>query len=53
MTEIITHALTIIGQSFHIVVDEYSMNAARFVTHLRYLFSRVASGKQISARIQP
>ena len=24
------------------------MNAARFVTHLRYLFIRVASGKQIT-----
>ena len=24
------------------------MTAARFVTHLRYLFSRVASGKQIA-----
>ena len=23
------------------------MNAARFVTHLRYLYARVASGKQI------
>ncbi len=48
MTEIITQILDIIDHSFGIKVDQQSMNAARFVTHLRYLFIRVASGKQIT-----
>ncbi|WP_115788766.1 PRD domain-containing protein [Arthrobacter silvisoli] len=48
MTEIITHTFGIIDQTFAITVDQQSMNAARFVTHLRYLFSRVASGRQIT-----
>mgnify|MGYP000476356576 CR=1 FL=1 len=32
---------------FGVTIDTHSMNAARFVTHLRYLYARVASGKQI------
>lgn len=48
MTETIARAWSVIEQSFGISIDQESMNAARFVTHLRYLFARVASGKQIS-----
>lgn len=47
MTEIITRAIGVAEQTFGIMIDQQSMNTARFVTHLRYLFSRVASGKQI------
>jgi beta-glucoside operon transcriptional antiterminator len=48
MTEIITQIFDIIDKAFDIQVDQQSMNAARFVTHLRYLFIRVASGEQIT-----
>ncbi|WP_138418796.1 PRD domain-containing protein [Sinomonas gamaensis] len=48
MTEVIAQAFALVDRTFGITVDQQSMNAARFVTHLRYLFSRVASGKQIS-----
>jgi beta-glucoside operon transcriptional antiterminator len=48
MTEIITQIFDIIDHAFDINVDQQSMNAARFVTHMRYLFIRVASGKQIT-----
>lgn len=48
MTEVISQAFALVDATFDFVVDQHSMNAARFVTHLRYLFSRVASGKQIS-----
>jgi beta-glucoside operon transcriptional antiterminator len=48
MTGVIRQAFELVDRTFGIAVDQQSMNAARFVTHLRYLFSRVASGKQIS-----
>lgn len=48
MTETIAQAFTIIERTFGIRIDRHSMNAARFVTHLRYVFARVDSGKQIS-----
>lgn len=48
MTGVINQAFQLVDRTFNINVDQQSMNAARFVTHLRYLFSRVASGKQIS-----
>lgn len=47
MTETITQVVGVIEQTFGLSIDEGSMNVARFITHLRYLFSRVASGKQI------
>ncbi|HKU12680.1 MAG TPA: PRD domain-containing protein [Sinomonas sp.] len=48
MTGVIAQAFALVDRTFGITVDQQSMNAARFVTHLRYLFSRVASGKQIA-----
>lgn len=47
MTETITQVVGVVEQTFGLSIDEASLNVARFVTHLRYLFSRVASGKQI------
>ncbi|MDF1489638.1 PRD domain-containing protein [Tessaracoccus caeni] len=48
MTQSIGRAFEVIESSFAITIDHRSMNAARFVTHLRYLYARVASGKQIT-----
>ncbi|MFF8186027.1 PRD domain-containing protein [Microbacterium sp. NPDC016588] len=48
MTETMAQAFTIIERTFHIKIDRHSMNAARFVTHLRYVFARIDSGQQIS-----
>lgn len=48
MTETIARILTLVEQTFAITIDRHSMNCARFVTHLRYLFARVASGEQIT-----
>ncbi|VXC02366.1 putative Beta-glucoside operon antiterminator [Microbacterium sp. 8M] len=48
MTETIARIFDVIEKTFEIRLDRYSMNAARFVTHLRYVFARVSTDKQIS-----
>ena len=48
MTQTIAGAFDVIERSFDVEIDHRSMSAARFVTHLRYLYARVASGKQIA-----
>lgn len=48
MTETITRMFDVIERTFGLTIDRRSMTAARFVTHLRYLFTRIASGKQIN-----
>jgi beta-glucoside operon transcriptional antiterminator len=48
MTQTIASAFDVIERTFDITIDHRSMSAARFVTHLRYLYARVASGKQIA-----
>lgn len=48
MTQSIGRAFEVIESSFGITINHRSMNAARFVTHLRYLYARVTSGKQIT-----
>lgn len=48
MTQTIANAFDVIERTFAVTIDHRSMNAARFVTHLRYLYARVASGKQIA-----
>jgi beta-glucoside operon transcriptional antiterminator len=48
MTETITQAFGVVERTFAITIDQHSMNAARFVTHLRYLYTRVTSGAQIN-----
>ncbi len=47
MTETIARIFSVIEASFGVRLDTESMNAARFVTHLRYVVARIASGKQI------
>ncbi len=47
MTETIARIVTVIEQTFSITIDRHSMACTRFVTHLRYVFARVASDKQI------
>ena len=48
MTQTIASAFDVIERTFGMSIDHRSMEAARFVTHLRYLYARVASGKQIA-----
>lgn len=48
MTETIAHSFEVIEATFDLTIDRHSMNAARFVTHLRYVFARVATGEQIN-----
>lgn len=48
MTETIARIFSVVERSFGLPIDRDSMNAARFVTHLRYVFARVSAGKQIS-----
>ncbi|MEU2686880.1 PRD domain-containing protein [Streptomyces hygroscopicus] len=48
MTETMAQVFAIIESSFAVTINRHSMNAARFITHLRYVFARVAAGQQIS-----
>lgn len=48
MTEKIAQITDSIERTLEIRLDPDSMSTARFITHLRYLFSRLASGKQIA-----
>lgn len=48
MTETISRIFDVIEKTFKNQLDRHSMNASRFVTHLRYVFARVSTGKQIS-----
>ncbi len=47
MTETISLILDVIEQTFDLTLDRHAMDCARFITHLRYLFARVAADKQI------
>ncbi|MEU9456605.1 PRD domain-containing protein [Streptomyces sp. NPDC048277] len=46
MTQWLRVALETIGEDFGVEIDRHSLAAARFVTHLRYLFLRARDGKQ-------
>ncbi len=48
MTTTIAQILTIVEKTFGVRIDQQSMNTARFVTHLRYLVTRITTGKQIA-----
>lgn len=48
MTEKITKVLQVVSSATGLKIDPESMSAARFVTHLRYLFVRMDSGRQIT-----
>lgn len=47
MTETISRILDVIEQTFDLTLDRHAMDCARFITHLRYVFARVAADKQI------
>lgn len=48
MTERISQVLDVVHQGTGLTIDPESMSVARFVTHLRYLFVRMESGRQIT-----
>lgn len=48
MTETITRIFQVVETTFAVPIDRHSMNATRFVTHLRYVFARVSTGAQIN-----
>lgn len=47
MTELLREVIRIIGSEYRVQVDEQSVDVARFVTHLRYLFVREQQGKKL------
>lgn len=47
MTEVLREALAIIGEEYGVQIDENSVDVARFVTHLRYLFLRERTGAKL------
>lgn len=47
MTELLRRILEIIGEEYKVDIDEGSVEVARFVTHLRYLFLREQLGKKL------
>lgn len=53
MTGVIEQVLTIIEESFGVRLDRSSVNVARFITHMRYLFVRIYQGKQLHEEPSP
>ncbi|AXE86596.1 PRD domain-containing protein [Streptomyces sp. Go-475] len=49
MTQWLRVALETIGEDLGVAIDQRSLDAARFITHLRYLFLRARDGKQARA----
>lgn len=47
MTGVIQQMLKVVENSCNIVLDDDSINVARFITHLRYLFVRIHQHKQL------
>lgn len=47
MTGLIQQVLDVIGQTSGQPLERSSLGVARFITHLRYLFVRVSSGRQL------
>jgi beta-glucoside operon transcriptional antiterminator len=48
MTQDLHRILAIIREEYNVEIDEGSMEVARFVTHLRYLFLREQQGRKLS-----
>jgi beta-glucoside operon transcriptional antiterminator len=48
MPEKITQILQVVSSATGMRVDSDSMSVSRFVTHLRYLYVRIDSGRQIA-----
>ncbi|QJC22373.1 PRD domain-containing protein [Arcanobacterium buesumense] len=47
MTGLIQQIIDLIGASFDVRLDQTSINTARLITHMRYLFLRIIQGKQL------
>ncbi|MCV2395740.1 PRD domain-containing protein [Actinotalea sp. M2MS4P-6] len=47
MTELLREVIDIIESEYQVEIDEGSVDVARFVTHLRYLFVRQRAGKKL------
>ncbi|GMA41508.1 PRD domain-containing protein [Mobilicoccus caccae] len=47
MTDILQQLFEVIEQTYGRTFDTHTVNAARFITHLRYFFVRVKSGRQL------
>ncbi|MEE1618397.1 PRD domain-containing protein [Brachybacterium sp. J153] len=48
MTGVIQQMLAIVGERYGIEVDRHSMAAARFITHVRYMFVRIQQHRQLA-----
>ena len=48
MTELMPRILDLVAQSTKVDINHGSMDVARFVTHLRYLFVRLSNGTQLT-----
>ncbi|WP_233568656.1 PRD domain-containing protein [Kocuria soli] len=47
LTGILQQLLDVVGEAYGRRLDNTSISVARFITHLRYLFVRIQSGKQL------
>ncbi|MEJ5927313.1 PRD domain-containing protein [Corynebacterium sp. H128] len=47
MTDVFPQLLGIISEAFDLEIDPTGVNAARFITHMRYFFIRAAHGQQL------
>ncbi|MGV8872572.1 MAG: PRD domain-containing protein [Rhodococcus sp. (in: high G+C Gram-positive bacteria)] len=50
MTGVFTQLFDILGAAYDREFDRHSVNAARFITHLRYFFVRASKGTQLQER---
>lgn len=50
MTGIIQQMLAVVGERFGVEVSEDTMSAARFITHVRYLFVRIQQHRQLAGQ---
>ena len=53
MTGVIQQMLTVIEGYYGITLDQNSINVARFITHLRYLFVRIHQHEQLDDEPEP
>lgn len=48
MTGMFSQLFDVVDSAYGVTVDRQSVNAARFITHMRYLFVRVNDGEQLN-----
>ncbi|WOT01513.1 PRD domain-containing protein [Corynebacterium pyruviciproducens] len=51
LTGALDQIFDIIDAAFHATINRHSINAARFITHMRYFFTRVSKSQQINGEI--